>query len=48
MQLWSMDWPKVANALQAFLTPVLGIATIALGIATFKIQRRQAELSASS
>jgi hypothetical protein len=43
MQLCSIDWPKVAQALQAFLTPVLGIATIVLGVATFLIQRRQAK-----
>ncbi len=39
----SDHWLKVANVLQALLTPFIGIATIVLGVVTVVIQRRQAE-----
>ena len=44
MQPSSIDWSKVANAFQAFLTPVLAIAAGILGWATYKIQREQAKI----
>lgn len=41
-----MDWSKVAPLLQSLLTPVIAIATIALGVVTIRIQRQQARTNA--
>ena len=41
--LCSVDWLKVAHVLQALLTPVIGIATVVIGVIAIKIQRQHAE-----
>jgi len=40
--LSSTDWIRVTSVLQAFLTPVVAIATVVLGFVTVRIQRSQA------
>lgn len=37
----SIDWVKVAQVFQALLTPAIGIATVAIGVLAYKIQRQQ-------
>jgi hypothetical protein len=37
-------YATVVTELQAALTPVIAIATVVLGIATYRIQRRQTEI----
>jgi hypothetical protein len=40
--LCSIDWLKVAQVFQALLAPAIGIATVAIGVLAYKIQRQQA------
>jgi len=40
--LCSIGWVKVAQVLQALLTPVIGVATVVIGVIATKIQRQQA------
>jgi hypothetical protein len=38
----SIDWVKVAHVFQALLTPVIGVATVVIGVIAVLIQRQQA------
>jgi hypothetical protein len=38
----SVDWVKVTQVFQALLTPVIGIATVVIGVIATRIQRQQA------
>ena len=39
----SIEWAQVAKALQALLTPAIGIATVVVAVIASRIQRQQAE-----